>query len=238
MKYISIYAIASELKDRFSIEEDIYVINKWVAKALEKMHMIALRRKVDRVIVPESECITIEGGVHKLEGVYYVAQATAADTPNTFAQEVWQPPQTFWIDDNLQPDGTFAGNSPITGVANALLYLDYEWDCPKLTFPAGSAGREVYYEYTCIPTDEEGYPMLPEDAFDGCLYYVLWIIQQPLYLLGKVNENMMQRIEGWKTRHIQQSKTQLMMKTLSANKRDEILNVMSSMDRKRVNIDA
>ncbi len=238
MKYISIYAIASELKDRFSIEEDIYVINKWAAKALEKMHMIALQRKVDKVIVPASECITIEGGVHKLEGVYYTAKPTVNDTPSFFTQEVWHPPQTVWVDDNLQPDGSFTGNTPIGGVFNNLLYLDHTWECPKLSFPAGSEGLEVYYEYTCIPTDDEGYPMVPEDAFDGCLYYVLWIIQQPLYLLGKVQENQMQRIEGWKTKAIMQSKTQLMMKTLSANKRDEILDVMSSMDRKRVNIDS
>lgn len=237
MKYISIYAIASELKDRFSIEEDIYVINKWVAKALEKMHMIALRRKVDKAIVPENECITIEGGAYKLESVYYVAKPVDT-TPNFFVQELWHPPQTVWVDDNLQPDGTFTGNSPIGGITNNLLYLDYEWECPKLTFPAGSAGMEVYYEYTCIPTDDEGYPMLPEDGFDGALYYVLWIIQQPLYLLGKVNESQMQRIEEWKRKHIAQSKTQLMMRSLSANRRDEILNIMSSMDRKRINIDA
>lgn len=237
MKYISIYAIASELKDRFSIEEDIYVINKWAAKALEKMHMIALQRKVDKVIVPEEECITIEGGVHKLESVYYTAMPTT-NTPSFFAQEVWHPPQTVWVDDALQPDGTFAGNSPIGGVANNLLYLDHTWECPKLTLPAGSAGMEIYYEYTCIPTDSEGYPMVPEDAFDGCLYYVLWIIQQPLYLLGKVNEAQMQRIEEWKRKHIAQSKTQLMMKKLSANERDKILNIMSSFDRKQYNIDA
>jgi hypothetical protein len=237
MSYISIYAIASELKDRFSIEEDVFVINKWVAKALEKMHMIALQRKVDTAIIPEKECITIEGGAYKLEAVYRYGREPA-DNPKFFTQEIWHPPQTVWVDDAMQPDGSFNGNTPIGTVYANALYMDHEWDCPDIKFPVGSAGIKVMYQYTCVPTDAEGYPMIPEDAFDGCLYYVLWVIQQPLYLLGKVNESQMERIEKWKRNGINQAKNQLMMKKLSANERDKILDIMTSFDRKRVNIDS
>ena len=236
MKYISIYAIASELKDRFSIEEDIYVINKWVAKALEKMHMVALQRKVDKAIVPEKGCITIEGGAYKLESVYIVNHPVRQT--KFFTQDVWQPPQTIFVDDALKPDGSFNGNTPLHIIQTGVLYQDYTWDCPKLHFPKDAIGAEIMYEYTCIPTDKEGYPMIPEDAFDGCLYYVLWVIYQPLYLLGKVNESQMQRVEEWKRKHVAQSKNQLTMRQLSANAMNEVLDVMTSFDRKRVNIDA
>jgi len=75
--------------------------------------------------------------------------------------------------------------------------------------------------------------MVPEPAFYGCLYYALYVYYQPLALLGQVDGNVMQLVEQWKERNIAQSNQSMIMDALTANERDHLFDIMTSMDRKQ-----
>jgi hypothetical protein len=90
----------------------------------------------------------------------------------------------------------------------------------------------VAIECTGIKVDKEGFPMVPEPVLLGCVYYCLFIYHQPLYLLKQIDINMMRELERWKDQHVAQANQSMMMESLTANERDDLFNIMTSMDRK------
>jgi hypothetical protein len=59
------------------------------------------------------------------------------------------------------------------------------------------------------------------------------VYYEPLALLGQVDGGVMQMVEAWKERNIAQSNHSMMMEALTANERDQLFDIMTSMDRKQ-----
>ncbi len=74
--------------------------------------------------------------------------------------------------------------------------------------------------------------MIPEPAFYGCLYYALYVYYQPLFLLKQTDGQTMQMVEQWKERNMAQANQSMIMESLTANERDNLFHIMTSMDRK------
>lgn len=92
--------------------------------------------------------------------------------------------------------------------------------------------------YTRLSLDDEGIPVIPEEAVDLCIQYNNWIYHRPRYVMGKIPKHIMDDIEEWKRRAFAQAESRRMYNELSQNAMNRLFDVMASADRKKFNIDA
>lgn len=230
MQYQSVRAIASRLKSQFKVDMDIFDVVQGCADALKKMGYIALQRSMYQATI-QNYCINLPGNVWKVRGVIRLdAPMTEAGMTIT-TQDIYFPPQLIFTYDESDDDFEkikLLKDNYIPQFKGP--YIDYVWDCPYVKF--NETDVNVAVEVTEIKLDSEKFPMIPEPAFYGCLYYCLYIYYQPLFLLKQTDPNTMMMIEQWKERNIAQSNQGMMMESLTANERDNLFNIMTSMDRK------
>ncbi len=232
MQYVSVRAIASRLKSQFKIDMDVYDIVSACGEALKKMGCIALERSI-YVAQVSNFCVNLPGTIWKVRGV--IRLDGIPELPNITVQDIYFPPQVVFT----KEETNITESKPLLFQANYIPqfkgpYIDYVWDCPCLKF--NETDVPIAIEVTGIKLDEEKFPMIPEEAFGACLYYALYVYHQPLFLLKQIDINMMMQIEQWKERNFAQSNQSRMMSALSANERDNLMNVMTSFDRKSFSI--
>jgi hypothetical protein len=114
-------------------------------------------------------------------------------------------------------------------------WVDFTWDCPYVRF--NFTDFAVALEYTSIATDDEGVPIVPEEALNACVYYNIYTYAQPGFLTGRVPQYVLKEVEQWKNQHINQAKTRKAFNELSRNEHSKLFDIFTSMDRKRTNID-
>ena len=237
MRNASIGEVVSTLKDEFNIDMEIYQVARHSAKALELMGMIAMRKEVARGLV-ENHCIKLPPEVVKISSV--ICTSKPIDTSWTYEiQDIWHPPQIVFRSD--ETDSTLDETTTPDVASNYIPsqhygYIDYVWDCPYLKF--NDTDIEVMVEYSTMSLDENGYPKIPETAIDGCVHWAVFKHMQPLFMMGKVQPMVFAEVTRWKNQKMNQSRTATMMRGLNNNTRNRILNILTSFDRKRVNIDA
>lgn len=230
MQYQSVRAVASRLKSQFKVDMDIFDIVQASADALKKMGYIALQRTLYRAMVT-NYAVNMPGTVWKVRGVIRLDEPVLDSGITVVQEDIYFPPQVIFTYDEA------ADEEEVNLIKSNYVpqfkgpYIDHVWDCPCLKF--NETDLEVGVEVTEIKTDKEGFPMIPEPAFFGCLYYALFVYYQPLVLLKQVDLNTMQMVEQWKERNIAQANSSMMMEALTANERDALFDIMTSMDRKQ-----
>lgn len=230
MQYQSVRAVASRLKSQFKVDMDIFDVVQACADALKKMGYIALQRSVYQAGV-DNYCINLPGNVWKVRGVIRLDNPETVPGINVVPDNIYFPPQLVFSYDESSEDFTeikLLRENYIPQFKGP--YIDYVWDCPYLKF--NETDIAVAVEVTEIKLDSEKFPLIPEPAFYGCLYYALYVYHQPLFLLKQTDANTMVMIEQWKERNIAQSNQGMIMESLTANERDNLFNIMTSMDRK------
>jgi len=115
-------------------------------------------------------------------------------------------------------------------------WVDFEWDCPFVRF--NFTDFEVSLEYTELATDGDGYPLIPEEALDACVYYNVYTFAEPGLLAGQIPDYVFARVEEWKNRHVNQAKNRKAFNELSRNEHSKIFDIFTSMNRKSTNIDS
>jgi len=210
---------------------DIFDIVQACSDALKKMGLIALERSV-YVANVSNFCVNMPGAIWKVRGV--VRLDGVPMPPLTIdVQDIFFPPQLVFTTTEES-----AGSEPILFKANYVPqfkgpYIDHVWDCPHVRF--NETDIPVAIECTGLKLDEEKFPMIPEEAFYGCLYYALYVHTQPLFLLGQVAPGVMAQVEKWKDQNVLQSNASMMFSALNDNEKDNLFNIMTSMDRKSFN---
>lgn len=230
MQYISVRAIASRLKSQFKVDMDIFDVVAACRDALDKMGTIALGRVIYQATV-NNYCINMPGTVWRVRGVIRLDEPEVKPGINVVPSDIYFPPQIMF--EFPEPDAPAEEVIFLkTNYAPQFKgpYIDYTWTCPLLKF--NETDIPVAIETTALKTDSEKYPMVPQECFFGCLYYALYVYYQPLYLLKQIDGNMMQQVEAWKERNIAQSNQSALMAALTANERDNLMNIMTSFDRK------
>lgn len=232
MQYVSVRAVASRLKSQFKVDMDIFDVVQSSADALKKMGLIALSRSVYFANV-SNFCVNLPGSIWKVRGVIRL-DGVPDNMPSITLTDVFFPPQVVFVME--EPAGSIG--KPVVFEANYVPqfkgpYIDYVWDCPCLKF--NETDVPVAIETTGIKLDDEGFPMIPEEAMLACIYYSLYTYYQPLFLLGQVPMNVWKEVEAWKERNIAQANASIMFSALTANEKDNLFNIMTSMDRKSFN---
>ena len=108
--------------------------------------------------------------------------------------------------------------------------IDFVWTCPIMKF--NETNLQILVETTEIASDKEGFPQIPEECLEACIYYCLYIYHQPMYLTGQIDGQRMSTLERWKNDKIAQGNSSLMMSSLTTNELDSLLDIMTSMGRK------
>lgn len=234
MRTITPEAIASTLKDQFNIDMDIYLVVKHSAKALELMGMIATNKGFYMGLV-ENYCIKLPPEVIKITSAICTSKPVDASWKYEI-QDITHPPQIVFRMEDVDEVTTVPEIENNYIPAQHHGYIPYVWECPYLKF--NDTNIEVFVEYSKMTFDKKGYPAIPETVMDACVYYCVFIHMQPLYLIGKVQENVFQTVTKWKNQKIRQGETNSIMRGLSSNERNAILKILTSFDRKQVNIDA
>jgi hypothetical protein len=231
MQYVSVRAIASRLKSQFKVDMDIFDVISACSDALKKMGYIALERALYQAQVTNF-CLNLPGTVWKVRGVIRLDMSKIEMGVTVIPTDIYFPPQIVF----QYEEPADLTDEPILLKGNYVPqfkgpYISHVWDCPYLRF--NETDVPVAIEVTKIKTDDEGFPMIPEATFFGCLYYALYVYYQPLVLLKQIDLNTMQMVEGWKERNIAQANQSMMMEALTANERDSLFDIMTSMDRKQ-----
>lgn len=234
MRTVTPEAIASTLKDQFNIDMDIYLVVKHSAKALELMGMIATRKGIALGLV-ENYCIKLPPEVVKISSVIWTSKPM--DTSWKYEiQDITHPPQIIFRMDEAD-EVTIAPKIEANYIpSHHYGYIPYVWECPYLKI--NDTNIEVLVEYSIMSLDKNGYPAIPETVTDACVYYCVFVHMQPLFLLGKVAPIVFAEVTKWKNQKIRQGETNSIMRGLSNNEKNNILKILTSFDRKQVNIDA
>ncbi len=236
MKYISVQAVASRLKDHFAVEMDLDQVIMHTGQVLKNIGMVALQREVIRTTV-DNFCVQLPSRVANVRAVVRL-DGLPPSPSYVDIQPIWFPPQTIWVSDPEEDLTTLTvdniRNNYIPQVTGP--YIEYLWECPYVKF--NETDLDIAIISTSMKQDSSGYPMIPEDAFEAAVYYCLYVFYQPLFIIGKIDGQRMQTIEMWKNQKLNFAKTSHMLTELSQNEMDNLLNVMTSFDRKKFGINA
>jgi hypothetical protein len=230
MKFVSVKAVASYVKDIFKQEMEISDVIRICSEALKLLKVFA----IDNYIVVDR----IDDFKIHLPGVYKVQSVSRLDNPvsaiHIEVQDIVHPPQIVF-----QVPAILESPEPASFKANYINqikgpYMDFKWNCPCLEF--NETDIQVLIEVVGVKKDADGYPMIPELAFYACAYYCLYVYQLPLMLLGKIQAGAFDRIENIKNNKFGQARADMLMDALNKNEVDKLADIMSSMDRKHFNI--
>jgi len=238
MRNAAIEEVVSTLKDEFNIDMEIYQVVRHSAKALELMGMIAMKKEVMNAMV-ENHCIKLPPEVVKIASVICLSKPVNTSVGAFEIQSIYHPPQIVWRSDETDTDLDQTTSPDVK--ANYIPsqhygYINYVWECPYLKF--NDTDIEVMVEYSTMSLDDKGYPKIPETAIDGCVHWAVFKHMQPLFMMGKIQPAVFAEVTRWKDQKMNQSRNKTMMRGLNNNTRNRVLNILSSFDRKRVNIDA
>lgn len=236
MSNTTVYEVASRLKDQFKIDMGIDQVISNSALAMKLIRRYVLERKKIFVQVENFEaCLNC--------GVIDVKSVIRSNPPSYFKVEegILHPNFIFFKDSIVTSDVVDEtllcnDNCPQTNFVdsfkytNANPYIDFVWDSPYIRLNECNVGIAV--EATVIKLDEEGYPVIPEDCLEGCVYYCLYVYYQPLFLMEQVSPTVFAQIERWKNDKINQSRPFRLDRAAA----DRVFNVLVSMDRKRFGI--
>jgi len=245
MANISPEMIASKMVDKFNVEMDIYQISENCMEALNRMGMLKLGKKILISPIADNQSILMPPEACEIKGVlgHHHHHFREEETNSVIVSigDIWFPPAKIFVPvPNSEP--TMVETQCTDDVLNVIEqlfgpYLDFKWESPFVRLNKKHGAAIVIY--TTIPIDRNtGLCEIPEQAFNGCLYFCLYTYFQPLFLMGKVQMGIWKEIEGWKNRNFNQSRQQLMMSKLSANEMSKVHNTMASMDRKRFHLDS
>jgi len=241
MEYVSVEAIATEIKRKFRMELDIHDIIANSADVLKKMGMAALNKRT-QVYLVDNYCVKLGPETYKVDSV---TQLEPYVYPTEIVeQDIYFPPQLVpenpviisSEEDMVESNGEYGDPKPNYLGQVKGIYTDFVWDCPyvKLNY----TNYLVAIRTIELSKDAEGLPLIPEEALNACVYYNVYSEMEPAYLAGKIPDYTFARVEQWKDKHINQSKSRRMFKRLSANEMDKIFDIMASMDRKRTILDS
>jgi hypothetical protein len=235
MKYIPVQAVASRLKDQFDVDMNIELVIAHSAQVLKNMGMIALQREVIVANV-KNFCVNLPARVRKIRAAIQLTDSLVSSV-GVFVQDIYFPPQTIWVS-NDEDISTISNDTVRSNYVPQVRgpYIPFVWDCPYVRF--NETDMEVAFITTSIKTDKAGWPMIPEEAFEACIYYCLYVYYQPLYLIDRVSESKMQRITEWKNQKMRFAETSLMLSELSQNEMDDVFNTLTSFDRKKFGINS
>jgi hypothetical protein len=234
MQYVSVRAVASRLKSQFKVDMTIFDCVQACADLLKKTGALTTIREGYAATI-SNFCINLPASVYKLRAVVRLDNQLVSSIKMS-VQDIYFPPQDLFTvpADDEEP-------KPIKKLEDNVLpqlkgpYIPYVWKCPILKF--NETDIPVVIEVTSVPTDEEGFPMIPEPMFFACLYYALYVHSQPLFLTGQIAPVQMQLIEKWKNDNVGQGNSSMMMEALSNNEMNEVFDIMTSMGRKSYGYD-
>lgn len=239
----SVEAIASRLTDMFHIEMDIFQVSENCMDALNRMHMLHLSRKAVAGHVKEQK-LKMPVDCYDVKAVFRMPNSheTLTNSVTLTIQDILFPPQKIFVpipnsDSEVQsitlPDQILNYIPHEAGP-----YIDFNYDDPPwLRF--NEEEPDVVVIYTRIPINPDtGLCEIPEQAFNGCLNYCLYVWYQPLFLSGKVAPYIWAELKEWKRVNMAQSKNALYMSRLNNNEMSKVHNIMSSFDRKRTRLDS
>jgi len=241
MEHVSVEAVATEIKRKFRMELDIHTIIANCADLLGKIGMAALVKKTEVYLV-DNYCVKLDPSTYKVDSVTQIEPYTYPT--DIIEQDIYFPPQI--VPENpviiSSEEDLVENNGESKGIKTNYLgqikgtYTDFVWDCPyvKLNY----TDYLVAIRSIQVSKTSEGLPLIPEEALNACVYYNVYLEMEPALIAGKIPDYTFARVEDWKNKHINQAKNKRMFKRMNKNEMDKLFDIMSSMDRKHVNIDS
>lgn len=228
--------IVSILKEDFNIERDVYTVVRHSAEILNKMGMLETKKGVLRAVV-KNYSVKLPPEAISIAAVVLISKPTDP-TWKYELQDIYHPPQIVFRSAETEAEASTEVPKYIDNYIPDMNYgyYPYVWECPYLKF--NETDVEVLVEYSEIHLDKNGFPRIPEEAKDACVHWSAFKYMKPLFMLGKVPIGVFNEVKNWKDKAVRQAKNTYAMKGLSRNNMNNVLNVISSFDRKSVNIDA
>ena len=242
---VSVEAVAQFVKRRFRVEMDIHEVIENSAECLKKMGLLRMKKSTE-VYMVKNFCTKLPPEVYTVKSV--IQMGNYVYPTDITIQEIWHPP-SLTLERSNEVRGVedlIANNGETNQTLNEQIapnylkqikgvYTDFVWECPYVR--VNYTDYPIAVEQVSILTDDEGLPLIPEEALNACGYYCMYVLAEPMLIAGKIPEYVYARVEDWKNKHINQAKNENFFKNLSKNEADKIFDILASFDRKRVNID-
>lgn len=227
MKLTTVYEIADDIKDRFGIDPDFYVLIKHCVDALKHTRLGALQRKIEKFTVDnyqvEMPCNTI--WVHSVFDIRELDSLRAEDGITLPLSPFGNNSEAFLASEYTEIKGNQTAMTKGT-------WVNHIWRDPYVDFNV--TGVDVWVEYIQTAVDENGFPLIPKVAEEACQYNYVYYHYLPQFMAGKMDGNRFSFIKEERRKKLAQA---VNLKGISRNKMSKILNSLSTFDRKTYNID-
>ena len=231
MIYKSIKTVASELKDLFNIEMDLYLVVKNTVRALNDIGALRTTRGV-LIRTVKDYCVQIPTGVI---GIQSIVEMENPNVQEIILQQIEHPSTVFFTNEDKELDvETHDLKDNYVDMPKGP-YPDYVIDYPMIKF--NKDGLIVAIEYSGIPLDNEGFPKVPEECIEACAYYCALIYYRPMFMLGEIDGGRMSAMEQWTRDRMDSASAKFKLGKLDKKAMNEILNVVASFDRKAYGTD-
>lgn len=236
MRYRTVKAVAETLRRKWGVEMDLWQVASNCKQVMRDERVIPLIKKL-QIETVEDFTVALGNDVFKILAVIELDSPPVLTTGSIVIGDILFPPQTVWV--GWEPASTLTSEE--LNELNALPYfrgpyVDYSWEPPNLRFNLDK--MEVGILFSAVPTDDDGFVLIPEDMVDALANYCAEIHLKPLFILGKVQMGIYQQVQLETERAFGSGRWNMMMNNLSQNETDKLLSIMTSMDRKAPNINA
>jgi len=241
MNTVSVQQVMAVLHRKFHIDMDYYEVLENCAEVLKKTAFMPLSRKQE--IYPVSDyCVKLPPEAYVVKSAVQLEPYTLQN--NVVLQDIYHPPLETVKNEVITVNASDLTEVPAASEEIKLQvpgtpkgpWVDFTWDCPYVRF--NFTDFTVFIEYTALAVDAEGVPLIPEEALNMCVNYNVYTYAQPGFLTGRIPQYILKEVEQWKNTSINQAKNKKAFRELSRNEHSKLLDIFTSMDRKRTNIDS
>ena len=221
----TVYEIADNIKDKFGVEPDLFILVKRAAEVIKHTRVGALQRKLESFQIKNYE-------IELPCNVVWVASVTSATNYLSPKVDGIELPSSPFINDDIIPVSEFPEFKRNYIRQPKGLWVDFKWVNPFLRFNETDA--TVWVEYIQTAVDEEGFPIIPKVLEEACEYEYMYHHFLPQFLAGKMQGAVYQEIQELRRVKLAQAVNRV---GLSRNELSVIFDNVSTFDRKSYRTD-
>jgi hypothetical protein len=241
MQHTTIEEIAFRINSEFKLDLDEYFVRQHALNAVNEMGLISTEDVLIRGTIKDY-CLKLPLNIGALTRINWViaANVRASTTVSIAIQNIWFPPQIIFVPiPNADMDiAVLETDAPVNVIPKIRgPYIPYKWKCPVLKFNETDIDVIVYAERLEVDKDTK-LPSIPRECLEACAFYCAEVYYRPLFMLGKVPPYVWEKLERWTDKAFARGQNQLGFKQLNQNQMNDIMNVMSSWDRKAYGVDS
>ena len=235
--YRTVKAVAARLREKWGVEMDLWVVASNVKRLMKDERVIPLTKQLV-VKTVDNFNVNLGNDIFKIFGVVQLDAPPVLTSGTIRIGDIIFPQQTVWASDDSNATEITSEELEALNVLPYFRgpYIPYEYEAPYLRFNTDQ--MEVAILYSAIATDDNDMVYIPEDMVEALADYCAEVALKPQFYLGKVPLAVYKQVQEEANQAFGNGKWNMLMRGLSQNHINELLDIMTSMDRKTYGVNS